>query len=222
MRKARARPTAAPDAAADDAEDAVVQTDLWTEPLTGSECVASTDQHVSAADRISWLAQPAVSSGTVVIGLWARRAIMADPRVQEWQRDHAAAILARSRTGQAPTTADALAAVIADEFEAEGGKAAIATLTVEVASAFEADTAGRAPARTVTYALPDGTRIEAVTTEAIARSPVVTLTYPADDATASLAVLRDAPLGALCTLADDLAQRYLVPASEIVRDTVTR
>jgi len=199
----------------------VIQSDQWTEPLTSSDLGAYPEpSNDTSLVPISWLVSPTEPGCTPVIALWVRRAIMGDPEVvawqAAWQRDQAP----RGRRGSAgaplPETVEQLGAAISKAFQDEGGADVVVAVISATAAAHVRDLVGRDPGRAITRKLPNGLRIRAAASEVIARSPAVILTFPPVDGVATLQVLRDARLGQLATIADTLAERYLIPASEIV------
>jgi len=215
MRKAKPEPPTEFPVPSGDRAATVIQSDHWTQPLTSSDCGSGPDGRGSPTP-ITWMIRPDEPGCTPVTGLWVRRAIASDPLVQEWQRDHAAEVLGLSQTGRAPETAEQLVDLIHKEFAAEGGAEAVTVMTSAVEAAHAHEVAGRDPGASITHELPNGMRLVARASDVVLRSPVVTLTFPSGEATASLSVLRDARLGRLSTITDELARRYLVPASEIV------
>jgi hypothetical protein len=195
----------------------VIQADHWTEPLTSSDLGASPNpRHDTSLVPISWLASPAEQGCTPVIALWVRRAILADPEVVAWHRDQAPRGRARSAATPQPETVEQLGEAISQSFQDEGGAEAVEAVMSATAAAHLRDLAGRDPGRAITRKLPNGLRIRSAVSEVIARSPVVMLTFPTGHGLSTLQVLRDARLGQLASTADTLAERYLIPASEIV------
>jgi hypothetical protein len=73
----------------------------------------------------------------------------------------------------------------------------------------------------ILHDLPDGTRLSLAASESLMRTPLATLCYYTNDGPALLTVLRDTRLGTLVALADTIAERYLLPASEVVSCVLT-
>jgi hypothetical protein len=159
--------------------------------------------------------RPKEPGSTSVIRLWAHRAIETDPAVRDWQVEHGEALAALSPTGCAPETVEELGATIAAEFHAEGAVEAITEISAAIEAAYR-ELADALPDQQLGRELPNGMQIDCRVSDLSVLPAAVTLTYPSTDGTACLRVLRDGRLGQLTTVADALAERYLIPASEIV------
>jgi hypothetical protein len=221
MRKPKAPTPARRSKAARAAANALPPPDLiccdeWTQPLTAAQVGGgSFPPSTGIGLPTTWLSPPNEPGCAEVVALWVQRAIASEPLVQEWHRHHGVRVLANCG-GVAPSSDESLAALIEEEFQAEGGAAALDEVTEKVAKAFARDAADGRRRRKITQRLPDSSRIAAVVSEVVVRSPVVTISCSVGDSVVSRSVLRDGRLGQLAVVADLLADRYLVPASEIV------
>lgn len=195
----------------------VVVCDRWTDPLVGADLDPASAVRVPPSSvPTCWVVAPEESGGPEVVALWVHRAIATDPHTKVWVRDDLPAMLTLLDPPQRPQSVESVSDLLGAAFVAEGGVEVAGEVTAQAAEMFARELAAVAHRPIVVRDLPDGQRIEAVAIETTQRSPVVTLAYPGSGGVESMVVLRDGRLGRLAELADRLAERYLVPAAEIV------
>jgi hypothetical protein len=199
-----------------DGTDDVVQLDVWTEPLTGSTSSESQRELIEGAASPSLIRQPTRSGCGPVIASWVAAAIQAEPDVQEWCELHRSALTRAAMAAQRAGPSDKVNVIVLALFAAEGGTAMVEDLATECARTYCHERERQPAADLVLRELPDGTRVTVAASVHSSRTPVTTLCYPTTDGSAYLTVLRDARLGTLAGIVDAIAERYLLPASEIL------
>jgi hypothetical protein len=201
----------------------VVEFDQWTEPLTSRDATPSRQDDRWAANPFDWLMPPTRSGSGPVIADWVQAAILAEPAVLAWRTDHRDALDAAAPTASdtAPAQLTPVATIVAALFAAEGGATTVTEVVDECAAAYRRENERQPPREMVVHPLPDGIRLSLAVSESQMRTPLATLCYATSDGPGLLTVLRDARLGALVALADTIAERYLLPASEVVSCILT-
>jgi hypothetical protein len=149
-----------------------------------------------------------------VIASWVSAAMHAEPAVQEWREHHHDCLQRCER--RSASILGRVGAVVDALFAAEGGSRMVAEVARTCEAAYQHEHNEKLPSDLIRRQLPDGTHLAVAASQRSRRSPVATLCYPNVDGTVYLSVLRDAQLGELVGIADTLAERYLLPVSDVV------
>ncbi len=216
--------SASQESASQESAGEVIALDCWSEPLTSRQLSSAPQAHcgeVWNSEPAGPSPQPSRSGCGLVIADWVTAAIMAEPSVQLWLARNGRALMAATSRADANAQSELVAAAVQALYAAEGGAAMVDELVEEWAAEVRRSREQQPPPAAIVRRLPDGSALRVALSENAPRRPTAMLCYPTAEGTACLTVLRDARLGGLADIADTMADRYLVPAAEVVRCLLT-